>query len=137
MTWRIHHVSLPTRDVRETAAFYTEVLGMAESSPPWKDKNRGDFDIDLAHVAWFQGENAQVHLSRHSRNFARDNNFHLDPIINGHVAIEVDDLDAVRERLRRKGVYFADPGNWALTGLDQIYVLDPALNAVEINSQLK
>ncbi|MDR7084717.1 catechol 2,3-dioxygenase-like lactoylglutathione lyase family enzyme [Arthrobacter ginsengisoli] len=133
MSWRIHHVSLPARYVRETADFYNQILGMKENSPPWKAKERGDFPIDEQNVAWFDDGKTQLHLARHSGNFCIDNNFHIDPIVNGHVAIEVDDLDAVRERLRSRNIYFADPGNWALNGVEQIYVMDPASNAVEIN----
>lgn len=33
MSWSIHHVNLQAKDVRATAAFYSNVLGMTEA--PW------------------------------------------------------------------------------------------------------
>ena len=137
MSWKLHHVNLPARCVRETATFYTEVLGMQEGSPEFKEEDRGDFKTDDQNVAWFDNGVAQLHIARPSSSFCKDNNFHMDPLVNGHIAIEVDDLDEIRERLRERGVYFADPGNWALNGYQQIYTLDPASNAVEINQRLR
>ncbi|WP_214109124.1 VOC family protein [Acrocarpospora catenulata] len=136
MSWKLHHVNIPARFVRETADFYVQVLGMTESSPTFKDRDRGVFHTDEQNVAWFDNGVSQLHIARPTHHFCADNNFHMDPLVNGHVAIEVDDLDAVRARLRERGIYFADPGNWALNGYQQIYCLDPAMNAVEINQRM-
>ncbi len=137
MGWKLHHVNVPAHNVRETAKFYTEVLGMQERPPAFKERDRGVFETDEQNVAWFDNGVEQLHIAKPSHNFCVNNHFHMDPLVNGHVAIEVDDLDVVRERLRARGLYFADPGNWALNGYQQIYVLDPAHNAVEINCKLR
>ncbi|MDH3307991.1 MAG: glyoxalase, partial [Acidimicrobiia bacterium] len=62
--------------------------------------------------------------------------YYVNPSLHGHVAIEVDDIEQVKQRLNARGVYFADPGHWAVEGLYQIYVIDPSMNCVEINQQL-
>lgn len=131
MTWRIHHTNLPAHDVAESAAFYENVLGMTPSRPDFNS----DYDPGRA-IGWFDTEgSAQLHLCPPDPNFAERNGFHLNPTLNGHVAIEVDDLDAVKDRLRSRGLYFADAGEWALRGYRQIYVLDPSANCLEINEK--
>lgn len=136
MAWRLHHVGLPARLVQETAEWYADVLGMEEVPATFKDRDRGVFFTDDQNVRWFDDDAVQIHIARPTCNFAFDNGFFVDPLVNGHVAIEVDDLDGVRSRLRERDIYFADAGNFALAGYEQIYCLDPALNAVEINMRV-
>lgn len=130
-TWRIHHANVMAHDVRQSAEFYTNVLGMQATDPDFKPDYRSDRE-----VAWFEAEgSAQLHISKPITTFARDSGFHLDPILRGHVAITVDDIEAVKGRLRDRGVYFADPGNWALNDYYQIYTYDPSMNCLEINQR--
>lgn len=136
MSWRLHHVMLPSPDVRASAAFYADVLDMQEGRPDFKDQDRGIFPIDPDSVGWFEDGNCQLHLARATRNFAPDNGFHIDPMVNGHLAIEVEDLSEVKRRLEKLGVYYADVGNWAINGYIQLYCLDPAMNAVEVNQRV-
>ncbi len=75
-------------------------------------------------------------MSRPNPNMARDNNYFVNPSLGGHVAIEVDDIEEVKRRLEARGLYYADPGHWAVQGLYQIYVTDPSQNCVEINQTL-
>lgn len=132
MTWRLHHTNLPAHDVEESAEFYRAVLGMSPTIPDFTDS----YDPGRS-IGWFETEGSgQLHLCRPDPNFAQRNGFHINPTVNGHVAIEVDDLDAVKARLRERGRYFADPGNWALRGYRQIYVLDPSANCVEVNERM-
>lgn len=132
MTWRFHHSNVKAHNVRESAGFYSDVLGMEEVTPPFKEGYGRNRD-----VAWFEVEgSAQLHISKPMPNFALDHNFHLNPILDGHVAIQVDDIDLVKEKLRARGVYFADAGHWALKDYYQIYTYDPSMNCVEVNMLL-
>jgi catechol 2,3-dioxygenase-like lactoylglutathione lyase family enzyme len=132
MTWRMHHMNVPAHDIEASSDFYEKVLGMTPSRPPF----RSDYDPGRK-IGWFETEgSAQLHLAKPDPNFAQRNGMHVNPTVNGHVAIEVDDLDAVKERLRERGLYFADPGNWALRDYRQIYFLDPSMNCVEVNQHL-
>lgn len=135
MAWRLHHVGLPARLVEETADWYADVLGMEEVPAVFKERDRGVFLTDDQNVRWFDDDAVQIHIARPTCSFAADNNFFVDPLVNGHMAIEVDDLEAVKQRLDAADIYFADAGNFALPGYEQIYCLDPSCNAVEINSR--
>ena len=132
MSWRLHHTNVTAYDVARSTEWYTNVIGLTPRPPSFETGHGKGRDI-----AWFEVDgSAQLHLSAPVRNFARDNGFHLDPISRGHVAIEVDDLEVVKQRLRERDMYFADPGNWALKDYMQIYVLDPSGNCVEVNQQM-
>ncbi len=137
MAWRLHHVNIAAPNFRESLNFYQEVFGMQSVGMPLKERDRGVFKYDDDNVAWFEDGNAQIHMSRPNPNMARDNDYYLNPSLGGHVAIEVDDIDAVKGRLEARGLYYADPGHWAVQGLYQIYVLDPSANCVEVNQKLE
>lgn len=136
MAWRLHHVNIMAPNWSETVGFYQDVFGMQNAGMPIKERDRGVFKYDNENVRWFEDGNAQIHMSRPVPNMARDNNYYVNPSLGGHVAIEVDDIEAVKQRLAARDVYFADPGHWAVQGLYQIYVIDPSGNCVEINQSL-
>lgn len=135
MSWSIHHVNLQARDVRKTAAFYANILNMQEK--PWEfPASRGYIPGDPDRLALF-GDGRQSHTGLHliapDPDFAARNNLTHNPSLGGHVAFEVDDLDAVKDRLRRAGIPFSDAGSFAIPGMRHIYVNDPEGNLIEIN----
>ena len=140
MRWSIHHVNLPATDVRAAAAFYTDILGLAEK--PWTfppAAQRGHISADAAKLTLFgcdtasDGANSGLHLIQPEPEFARKNNLDHNPSIGGHVAIQVEDLDAVMKRLADAGVPFSFAPTFAIPGMRHVYVYDPAMNLLEIN----
>jgi len=104
----IHHVNLPANDVRVSAKFYTEIIGMSEGT-------------------WVFPPAEQVgHIS------ADDHN----PSIGGHVALQVTDLDAVVKRLEQAGVPYSLTGTFAIPGMRHLYCYDPSMNLLEINEMI-
>jgi len=143
MTWAIHHVNLPAVDVRASARFYTEIIGMAEGQwtfPP--PEQTGHLSADPARLTLFpgttqaRGANAGLHLIRPEPEFARKNGLDHNPSIGGHVAIQVTDLDAVIARLKAAGIPYSETGVFAIPGMRHIYVYDPAMNLLEINQMI-
>jgi glyoxylase I family protein len=108
----IHHVAINVSDVDEGVAFYTEVLGGTVRP------DRPDFGIA---GAWIDLGGQQVHLVEAPvpRNLGQ------------HFAIRFEDLDAVVEELRTKGVEVADPVGVGPNR--QTFVNDPAGNPVELH----
>jgi len=140
MTWAIHHVNLPAVDVRASAKFYAEIIGMAEGRwtfPP--PEQTGHLSADPARLTLFpggaqaRGANAGLHLIRPEPEFARRNGLDHNPSIGGHVAIQVADLDAVIARLKAAGIPYSETGVFAIPGMRHLYVYDPAMNLLEIN----
>jgi catechol 2,3-dioxygenase-like lactoylglutathione lyase family enzyme len=133
MTWSIHHVNLPAHDVRETVAFFRDILGMTEGQFHRPPGNAGNFRSDPAALAVFGEQNRGLHIVKPVPSFARDNNLLHNPTIGGHVAITVADLDAVRRKLDAAGFVYSDAGEYAMAGYRQIYLHDPSMNLIEIN----
>ncbi|MEO0820949.1 MAG: VOC family protein [Pseudomonadota bacterium] len=140
MTWSIHHVNLPATDVRASARFYTEILGLTEGRWTFPPADQvGHISADPARLTLFpcetasQGHNSGLHLILPEPEFARKNGFDHNPSIGGHVAIQVDDLDAVMSRLAAAGIPFSFAPTFAIPKMRHIYVYDPAMNLLEIN----
>ena len=108
----IHHVAINVTDVRAGVDFYTNVLGGTLRA------DRPDFGVD---GAWIELGAQQVHLVEAP----------VPSNLGQHFAIRVDDLDAVVQELRSKGVDAADPSGIGTNR--QTFVNDPAGNAVELH----
>lgn len=135
--WGIHHVNLQAHDVRETAAFFSEIVGMKEA--PWdRGDTTGDFSIDPADLTTFPlgSGNRGLHVIKPDPEFGRRNGFTVNPSIGGHPAFLVPDIRAVMARMDAAGWMYDDAGVYAMPGMHQIYTHDPAMNVIEINQML-
>lgn len=138
MSWSIHHVNLQAKDVRATAAFYSSVLGMTEATwafPQTRGYLPGDPD-KLALMGDGRDSHSGLHLIAPDPTFADKNNLIYNPSVGGHVAFQVDDLDAVIARLTAAGIPHSVTGEFAIPGLRHVYVTDPEGNLIEINGRL-
>ncbi len=84
-----------------------------------------------------QGDNAGLHLIQPDPEFARKNHLDHNPSIGGHVALQVDDLDAVIQRLDAAGIPYSLTGTFAIPGMRHLYCYDPSMNLIEINEMIK
>jgi catechol 2,3-dioxygenase-like lactoylglutathione lyase family enzyme len=138
MHWRLHHVAIPVRNVRKTAEFYKALFDMEETPFPMASGG-GSFRDTKDVVALFDDGNdgAQLHLNLATPELTWENpELHVHPVLNGHYAIEVDDIEEVKERLRSKKVHFDDRGQWAYAGYHQVYLYDPEMNVFEVNQRI-
>jgi len=143
MTVTIHHVNLPANDVRASAKFYTEIVGMCEGSWAFPPPDKvGHISGDRSRLTVFpmttvsMGDNAGLHLIRPEPEFARLNNLDHNPSIGGHVALQVQNLDAVVERLKAAGIPYSLTGTFAIAGMRHLYCYDPSMNLLEINEMV-
>ncbi len=107
----VHHVSINVDDVPAALSFYTEVLGLEQRG------DRPDFGFG---GAWLNAGGQQVHLIEAP----------VPPNHGQHFALAVDDLAAVVEELRTRGLSVSDPVKVG-AGL-QSFVNDPSGNTVEL-----
>ena len=90
MSWSIHHVNIAAHNVRESAAFYAEILGMAEGTwvfPPAAQV--GNISADPARLTIFptrtaSRENTGLHLIEPEPVFCASQNLDHNPSIGGH-----------------------------------------------------
>ena len=136
MQWSLHHVNIPSHNVRETARFYEDILGMTEKPFPFVSSDqRGAVETGDDFIAFFEDGSRQIHICKPTPEMPFQNNFCLHPVLNGHLAINVDDIEEVKRRLRARNHYFNDAGKWAFAGYYQIYFYDPSMNVVEVNQR--
>ncbi len=121
----LSHAAFRIADVDKSREFYEKVIGL-------KPIPRPDFAFK---GMWYGIGSGQIHLIVSKK--------HDGPDPTGpHIAIEVDDLDATKESLRKMGVPFLDGDKMTMLGDlsdqdrrrlgRQIWVLDPDGNTVEL-----
>ena len=127
----LHHVSIVVRDLEKSVPFYMELFDLPRiQRPPFKSEG-----------AWIGVGDRQVHLIKWPTGTFRSNS-NID-INDCHFAFRTTDFDGALKRL--EGLGFAenlpegDPkklfiNHHGLAGFQQVYLLDPDLNMVEINN---
>ena len=128
----LHHLAVNVADLDRALAFYRDILGL-------KPLPRPDFPVK---GAWLDaGGGRQVHVTEHPgetirRSATVDNN-------DGHFALTTDDFDGAVALLEAHGYAESapdgDPRRMLVkrtgpAGFAQLYVLDPDLNIIEINT---
>ncbi|WP_417310120.1 VOC family protein [Devosia sp.] len=121
--YRIDHIALLVRDLDETAAFLTDVLGIAEIANPMGGTEIRWFEIGNGQRLHVQaGDISATHVEKRT-----------------HFALTAPDFDAMLARFRAEGVDFSDmkgtPGgvNVRPDGMRAIFVEDPNGYWFEIN----
>ena len=113
----VDHVSINVTDVPAALAFYTETLGLTQNL------SRPDFGFP---GAWLDTANGQqVHLI----------GAETPPNLGQHFALVFEDLPAVVEELRGRGLRVSDPVDVGVTGRKQAFTTDPWGNGVELHQR--
>jgi catechol 2,3-dioxygenase-like lactoylglutathione lyase family enzyme len=130
-TLLLHHASIVVRDLPRAVEFYMQVFDLPRlQRPPFKTEG-----------AWIGVGDRQVHLIVYPQGTFRTNP-RID-INDAHFAFRTDDFAACVKRLEAMGFHEDaaedDPkrlfiNRHGLAGFDQLYILDPDLNIVEINA---
>jgi lactoylglutathione lyase len=123
MTYRLDHIALLVRDLDESVAFLTGVLGLTEGINP----------MGGTHIRWIEiGDGRRFHVQ------AGDiSKVHVEK--QTHFALSASDFDAVLARFRSQGIAFTDmagtPGaiNTRPDGMRAIFLRDPNGYWFEIN----
>ena len=109
----VHHVSLNVRDLDEAQKFYLDVLDLTRIDRP---------DLGFPGL-WLRAGAQEIHLMQVEQGEAWPGQ---------HFAFRVDDIDAVVERLRDRGVRVSEPMQIPTAGR-QAFFRDPSGNLLELN----
>ena len=123
MTYRLDHIALLVRDLDESVAFLTQVLGLTEGVNP----------MGGTHIRWIEiGDGRRFHVQ------AGDiSKVHVEK--QTHFALSATDFDAVLARFRAENIAFTDmagtPGaiNTRPDGMRAAFVQDPNGYWFEVN----
>jgi glyoxylase I family protein len=128
---KLHHVNFATKDVDGLRKFYADVLGLGME--PELNAQRVKDEGYAGDVAFMTDGDIQVHLAEKDFEIGFKTGKGVNPLDRGHVAFRTDDMDAVKARLNEAGVPFADFGDWAMKGWQQIFFYDPEGNCIEVH----
>ena len=122
----LHHMNLTSMDPTAMWEFYVTKLGLEDDPSHWTPDS-GDFDDNR----FFKAGDIEFHLSRVDPGLSTRFGQTINPLLTGHIAFLVEDLDAIRARLDEQEVPYADygtdlGGRWA-----QLFVADPSGRIVE------
>jgi catechol 2,3-dioxygenase-like lactoylglutathione lyase family enzyme len=111
----IHHTCITVRDLARSIAFYRDVLGLelviTEESERSGDDRSKALGVAGATVrlAIFRAGNARLELIEYATSPGRPYDRQNNDVGAMHVAFQVDDIDAVFERLQAHGTRFTSP----------------------------
>jgi glyoxylase I family protein len=123
----IQHCALVVSDLERSRGFYGDALGLGEIDRPRSFAFAG---------AWFRAGTDELHLIVENDTTMRAGGAETGPGLGvglvTHVALEVDDLAGMLERLRDNDVEIASGPMPRGDGVDQAFVLDPDGYVVEV-----
>ena len=114
---RMHHVSFAVADLAKSKRFFGEVLGLPEDDRP-------AFNFP---GAWYAVGDRQIHLIEEAGS-GREVRGQISR--SDHMAMEVEDVDAVTARLREFDIAYGEGGNERL-GMKQAFCSDPDGHTIE------
>jgi catechol 2,3-dioxygenase-like lactoylglutathione lyase family enzyme len=135
MSWSLDHVAIAAHDLPSSVAFYEGVFGMTKTQLKLSDHPEQPIRSDqFAHLLDARG--SSIHLINPTPNFAAkfvalDHN----PTA-PHLAVTVEDLDAVKARLEERAWLYSSPREWGPTGYVRLYTDDPFMNTIEPNQRV-
>jgi catechol 2,3-dioxygenase-like lactoylglutathione lyase family enzyme len=133
MKWNLHHVTIQTQDVAKSLHFYREVLGLESDGRHTIGTGGTDLGLNDKTLAVIGQGNRGLHLFGLIPDFAQRTGLPINPSVGGHIAITVADISEVKRRLEAAGIFYSSPGEYAMPGVYQLYVYDPAGKLIEIN----
>lgn len=114
---KVHHIAIICSDYRKSKAFYTEVLGLEITREVYREE-RDSYKLDLSLngqyiIELFSFPDPPKRVSRPEATGLR------------HLAFEVEDLEAVLEKLNDSGIYFEPARTDEFTGKRFTFISDP------------
>lgn len=131
MKLTLHHINLSTSDVEQMDNFYQHILGLDDKVEglPTLEKNKGY----AGDVAFVSDGAIQMHLAQKDIHAGFNAKQFVNPVSRGHIAFRTDDIASFKQHLTANNIPFADWGNQAVAGWQQIFFYDPDGNVIEVH----
>ena len=131
MKLTLHHINLSTSNVEQMDNFYQHVLGLDDKVEglPTLEKNKGY----AGDVAFVSDGAIQMHLAQKDIHAGFNAQQFVNPVSRGHIAFRTDDIASFKQHLTANNIPFADWGNQAVAGWQQIFFYDPDGNVIEVH----
>ena len=117
----LHHVAIPAHDLRESAVFFGQTIGL------------GDFEILKGEMAWIVKGTHGLRLIKPSIAYGRDHGLLINPTLDPYFAMTVPDLQEVMQRLDAAGIDYSHAPPDPLDGTLRIFVYSPSMRLVALH----
>lgn len=134
MTPKLHHINLSTDKVEEMDTFYREVLGLARETED-VPALRMDEEVYAGDVTFLTDGDVHLHIARKDVEAGFRTGQLVNPVLEGHVAYRVDDIEAFKAQLEANGVPYSNWDDSAVAGWHQVYFYDPEGNVIEVHER--
>lgn len=130
MDIQLHHRNFSTNNIEEMTFFYRDVLGLTESKEMSGGRILNQYSGDTRFLLDEDGN--QVHIATRDLFNGFTTGHYVNPLLTGHLAFRVDDIEVIKKRLVENNVAFSDMGEWSIEGWYQIFLYDPDGNVIEL-----
>ncbi|MGJ9459908.1 VOC family protein [Oceanobacillus sp. CF4.6] len=130
MDIQLHHRNFSTNKVGEMTTFYRDALGLTENKDMHGGRILKQYDGETRFLVDENGN--QIHISKKDLLNGHKTGHYVNPLVNGHLAFRVNDIEPIKERLKENNVAFSDMGEWSIEGWYQIFLFDPDGNVLEL-----
>ena len=131
---KLHHINLSTDKVEEMDAFYRDVLGL-ERTDEDVPALRMDEEVYAGDVTFLTDGDIHLHIARKDVAAGFRTGQLVNPVLEGHVAYRVSDIEAFKAHLDAEGIPYSNWGDSAVAGWHQVYFYDPEGNVIEVHER--
>jgi len=121
----LQHVGIVTSDVDRLTRFYRDVIGLELFAASEAQSEH------MVPFRWLRLGDHELHVVQRDPRLAERLNVSINPSVQPHFAVRVDDIEALKRRLDANGVEWIDWGHIGIRGLNQIFMRDADGNVVE------
>ena len=131
---KLHHINLSTDKIEEMDAFYRDILGLkrTEEDVP---ALRMDEEVYAGDVTFLTDGDIHLHIARKDVAAGFRTGQLVNPVLEGHVAYRVSDIEAFKVHLDTQDIPFSNWGDSAVAGWHQVYFYDPEGNVIEVHER--
>ncbi|MCL7749516.1 VOC family protein [Halalkalibacter alkaliphilus] len=128
----LHHGNFSTSNIDKMADFYIKVLGLKDKNEIGDSRITNQYGGNVRFLTAEEGE-AELHIAKNEPNLPFTTGHFVNPLLKGHLAFRVDDIEEIKSRLKENEIPFADYGEWSIKGWYQIFFHDPDGNVIEVS----
>ena len=137
MKLEFHHINFVSRDVTLMDKFYRNIIGMDEISGDNFPRTIETQDRGYSGKINFVTEGKiEMHLAEKDLNVAAENKQFLNPVERGHLAFRTDNIEKIKQILKKNNIQYADYGNAFSKEWHQIFFHDPEGNVIEVHQEI-
>ncbi len=137
MDLKFHHINLVSKNLNELSDFYQNILGLKSLSEDnflrTKSSNQEGYSGKINFVS---DGNIQMHLAEQDLNVAAQNKQFLNPVERGHIAFKTENIEKIKQILKKNNIHYADYGNAFSQEWYQIFFHDPEGNVIEVHQEI-